>query len=112
MTPRRSLPSFSVWVRTTIPGATGVVQEAGVPRAPSISTTHNRQEPNASRLSVAHSLGTSRPACAAARITEVPGGTATATPSTVSSTVASPERAGVPKSGSFNRLIGSPPRSA
>jgi hypothetical protein len=90
------LPSFSVCVRTTIPGATGVVHDAGVPRAPSISTTHSRHEPNASRESVAHSFGMSRPACLAARITDVPGGTVTATPSIVTSTVAAPSRAGVP----------------
>ena len=34
--------------RTTMPGATGVVQEAGVPARPSISTRQRRQEPKAS----------------------------------------------------------------
>jgi hypothetical protein len=67
---------LSAWVWTTIPSATGVVQEAGVPRRPSISTTHRRQEPNASTLSVAHSLGTD-PGLGAARITLVPSGTVT-----------------------------------
>jgi hypothetical protein len=38
-------------------------------------------------------------------MTDVPGGTVTATPSIVTSTVAAPSRAGVPKSGSFSRLI-------
>ena len=37
----------SVVVGTFMPGATGVVQEAGVPPRPSISTRHTRQEPNA-----------------------------------------------------------------
>jgi hypothetical protein len=41
-----------------MPSATGVVQEAGVPRRPSISTRHSRQEPKASTLSVAQSFGT------------------------------------------------------
>ena len=58
MTLSRSLATFGVGVRTTMPSATGVVHEAGVPRRPSISTRQSRQEPNASRLSVAHNLGT------------------------------------------------------
>ena len=74
---------MSVWVRTTMPSATGVVQEAGAPVRPSISTRHRRQEPNASRLSVAQSLGTDTPAIWAARMTEVPSGTVTAWPSMV-----------------------------
>ena len=49
--------SLGVRVWTTMPSSAGVVQEAGVPLRPSISTRHRRQEPNASRLSVAHSLG-------------------------------------------------------
>src|SRR4051794_11827849 len=105
MTPRRSLATFSVWVRTTMPSAHGVVQEAGVPLAPSISTTHSRHDPKVSSESVAHSLGTSTPAVLAARITEVPGGTATSMPSMVNDTVAAPSRAGVPKSGSFNSTV-------
>ena len=87
---------MGVWVRTTMPSATGVVHDAGVPRRPSISTRHNRQEPNASRRSVAHSLGTSMPASAAARMTEVPSGTTTVKPSTSTATVAGPALAGVP----------------
>jgi hypothetical protein len=42
---------------TTMPGATGVVQEAGVPARPSISTRQSRQEPKASTMSVAQSFG-------------------------------------------------------
>ena len=58
-------------------GRPGVVHEAGVPLRPSISTRHSRHDPNASRLSVAHSFGMSTPASAAARMTEVPSGTVT-----------------------------------
>ena len=52
--------SFSrpVCVCTTMPGMTGVVQEAGVPARPSISTRQSRQEPKASTMSVAQSFGT------------------------------------------------------
>ena len=49
------------------------------------------------------------PAVAAARITDVPGATSTAMPSMVTATVASPGRAGVPRSGCLSRLTGSPP---
>ena len=45
-----------------MPSLTGVVHEAGVPLAPSISTRQSRHDPNGSRESVAHSLGTSTPA--------------------------------------------------
>ena len=77
ITPRRSRSSLGDCVVTCMPGVAGVVHEAGVPLRPSISTRHNRHEPNASRLSVAHNLGTSTPARAAARMTEVPSGTIT-----------------------------------
>ena len=96
MTFSRSLATFGVWVRTSMPSDTGVVHEAGVPRRPSISTRHSRQEPNASSVSVAHSLGMSTPASAAARMTDVPSGTETRSPSTSSETVAGPSLAGVP----------------
>ncbi len=69
--------SRSVWVRTFIPSRTGVVQDAGVPRTPSISTRHMRHEPQGSTVSVAQSLGTDCPASAAARMTEEPSGTVT-----------------------------------
>lgn len=102
---------MGVWVATFMPSAHGVVQEAGVPRRPSISTTQSRQEPNASRESVAQSLGMSTPASAAARITEVPSGTLTGIPSTSTDTVAGPGRSGVPKSGSFRSVMLCPPSS-
>ncbi len=88
ITPRRSLARFGVCVVTTMPSSAGVVQEAGVPRRPAISTRHMRQEPNGSRLSVAHSLGILVPSAIAAAITDVPAGTVTAAPSMVSVTTA------------------------
>jgi hypothetical protein len=78
-----------------MPSATGVVQEAGVPRRPSISTTQRRQEPKASTLSVAQSFGTCDPGLGGARMTEVPSGTVTSMPSILSVTGA-PAFAGVP----------------
>ena len=41
----RSFFSRSVWVWTTIPSCTGVVQEEGVPLRPPVSTMHSRHEP-------------------------------------------------------------------
>ena len=96
ITPRRSFAILGDCVRTFMPGSAGVVQEAGVPRRPSISTKHSRQEPNASMLSVAHSFGTCTPASTAARIIEVPRGTVTGLPSISSVTSVSAIRAGVP----------------
>ena len=90
--------TFSDWVRTTMPSATGVVQEAGRPRRPSISTTQRRQEPKASMLSVAQSFGTAMPASADARITLVPSGTVTSKPSMVRVTLVSARDGGVPRS--------------
>jgi hypothetical protein len=104
ITPRRKRSSFGVCVLTVMPGEHGVVHEAGVPLRPSISTKHKRHEPNGSSESVAHNFGTSTPASAAARMTEVPSATEIFTPSIVTSTaVCSPLRllgfgAGVPKS--------------
>jgi hypothetical protein len=65
-----------------MPGATGVVQEDGVPLRPSISTRQSRQEPNASSMSVAQSLGIAMPASIEARMIEVPAGTVMSKPST------------------------------
>src|SRR5262245_1333815 len=96
--------SVSERVRTTRPGATGVVQAAGVPARPSISTRHRRQEPKASRLSVAQSLGMAIPAIAAARRIEAPAGAVTATPSMVRAT-GSPTVSGVPRSYSRTRAM-------
>src|ERR1700677_479197 len=90
--------SRSVCVLTTMPGATGVVQDAGVPRRPSISTRQRRQEPKASTMSVAHSFGICVPASIAARMIEVPSGTVTLLPSMVSVTMVSDLERGVPKS--------------
>src|SRR5277367_4117107 len=88
-----------------MPLSTGVVQEAGVPRRPSISTRHRRQEPKASRLSVAQSFGTLTPRSVAARMTEVPAGTVTDSPSISRVTIVSERRAGVPWSSSLIRGI-------
>ena len=96
MTPRRILARASVWVRTDMPSRAGSVQAAGMPRRPSISTRQSRQEPKASRLSVAQSFGTGMPAVAAARMTDVPAGTDTGMPSMVSETVSAAAEAGVP----------------
>ena len=87
MTLRRSSRTVSVWVLTTMPSAHGVVHEAGTPLAPSTSTRHIRQEPNALSESVAHSLGIATPASVAARSTDVPAGTSTSRPSIVTDTV-------------------------
>ena len=106
MTPRRNRSSRGVRVRTIIPASAGVVQEAGVPFRPSISTRHRRHEPKASTLSVAQSLGIGLSMRAAAAITDVPGGTLTLRPSIVSVTVASPVRIGVPVSSSCKSAMG------
>ena len=96
MTLRRSRSTRGVWVCTTMPGSTGVVHDAGVPLRPSISTRHSRHEPNGSSESVAHNLGTDRPASEAARMTDVPAGTVTVTPSMSTDTICSDADAGVP----------------
>jgi hypothetical protein len=92
----RSRFSRSVCVFTTMPCATGVVHEAGVPLRPSISTRQSRHEPKASIMSVAHSLGICVPLSIAARMMEVPSGTVTSTPSMVSVTSFVALEAGVP----------------
>ena len=79
-----------------MPGVTGVVQEDGVPLRPSISTRQRRHEPNASTMSVAHSFGISMPASIEARMIDVPSGTVTSKPSTLSVTSVSEVEAGVP----------------
>ncbi len=79
-----------------MPCATGVVQDAGVPRTPSISTRQRRHEPNDSRLSVAQSFGMAMPLSAAARMTDVPAGTVTVRPSISSVTRVPDARFGVP----------------
>ncbi len=79
-----------------MPSATGVVQEAGVPARPSISTRQRRQEPKLFKLSVAQSFGIEVPARLAARMIEVPAGTVTLAPSTVSVICSAASEAGVP----------------
>ena len=69
------------------PGSTGVVQDAGVPARPSLSTRHSRHEPKASTVSVAQRLGTLIPASDAARMMDVPSGTVTSKPSMVKVTM-------------------------
>ncbi len=88
--------SRSVWVCTTMPSATGVVQEAGVPLRPWISTRQSRHEPNDSSMSVAQSLGICVPISIAARMIEVPSGTLSLTPSMVRVTSFFDLEAGVP----------------
>src|SRR5271170_976317 len=88
-----------------MPCSAGVVHEAGVPFRPSISTRHRRQDPKASRLSVAQSLGIGLSIRAAAAITDVRGGTLTLRPSIVRVTLGSPVRIGVPVSSSCNNAM-------
>ena len=95
---RRMRVMRSDWVRTTIPASTGVVQEAGSPLRPSISTRHTRHEPKLSSESVAQSLGTLIPASSAARITLVSTAVSISRPSIVSRTRCSDIDAGVPRS--------------
>ena len=96
ITPRRRSASLLFWVVTFIPASAGVVQDAGKPLRPSIWTRQRRHEPNASRLSVAQSFGIPMPALTDARITEVPSGTVTVTPSIVRVTSFTPGEKGVP----------------
>ena len=94
--PLRRRSRRSLFVRTTMPSATGVVQDAGVPPRPSISTRHNRQEPNASSMSVAQSFGISIPVSIAARMIDVPSGIEICLPSMDSETIFSDLERGVP----------------
>ena len=85
-----------VWVWTFMPSATGVVQDAGVPLRPSISTRQRRQEPKASSMSVAQSFGILVPSSIAARMIDVPSGTVICWPSISSVTIFSEVASGVP----------------
>jgi hypothetical protein len=67
-----------------------------VPARPSISTRQSRHEPKESSMSVEQSFGIAVPISMAARITEVPTGTVTATPSMVRLTIVSDFARGVP----------------
>ncbi len=98
ITPRRTSARLLFWVTTFKPSATGVVQDAGMPRPPSIWTTQSRQEPKGSMLSVAHNLGISMPILAAARMMDVPTGAVTLKPSISRVTNWVAVLAGVPKS--------------
>ena len=87
-----SATSLVAWVLTTMPSATGMVQEAcglGIGRplpASGTSTRHCRQAPTGSSSGWSQKRGIWTPTCSAARITSVPGGTLTWTPSMVSVT--------------------------
>src|SRR6186713_2443190 len=98
MTFLRSVSSRGLSVRTFMPSATVVVHEAGKPRRPSISTRHRRHEPKAFSVSVAQSLGIWLPTEEAARMSDVPSGTVTATPSISSVISLSAGLGGVPAS--------------
>ena len=90
----------------------GVVQEAGVPLRPSISTRQSRQEPKASTMSVAHSFGICVPASIAARMIEVPSGTVIWLPSMVSVTIVSDLERGRAEIGFFDERHSEAPYSA
>ena len=79
-----------------MPAATGVVQEAGVPLRPSISTRQRRQEPKLFIESVAQSFGIWVPSSIAARMIEVPSGTLIACPSISRVTILALSDLGVP----------------
>src|SRR5262245_50944362 len=81
-----------------MPASAGVVQEAGNPRRPSISTRQRRHDPNGSSVSVAQSFGMFMPAAAAAYITELPSGTVMETPLISREIVLSDVFFGVPRS--------------
>ncbi len=80
------------WVRTTMPSATVIVQEAcgfGIPRplpASGISTRHCRQAPTGSSSGWSQNRGIWMPICSAARITRVFFGTFTSMSSMVTVT--------------------------
>ncbi len=81
--------SEETWVLTTIPSATGIVQEGcglGKPRplpASGISTRHCLQAPAGSSSGWSQNLGMAVPICSAARMMRVPLGTLTCRPSMV-----------------------------
>ena len=85
-----SATSLVTWVLTTMPSATGSVQEAcglGKPRplpASGMSTRHWRQAPTGASSGWSQNRGIWTPTCSAARITSVSLGTVTWMPSMVS----------------------------
>ncbi len=68
---------------TTMPSAHSIVQEATGLRWPSTSTMHCRQAPAGASSGWSQKRGISTPIISAARMTRVPLGTFTSTPSTV-----------------------------
>src|SRR4051812_4874430 len=88
-----SATSLVTWVLTTMPSATGSVQEAcglGKPRplpASGMSTRHCRQAPTGESRGWSQNRGICTPTSSAARITSVFSGTETSIPSMVSDTV-------------------------
>ena len=87
-----SATSLVAWVLTTMPSATGIVQDAcglgnGRPLpASGTSTRHWRHAPTGSSSGWSQNRGIWTPTCSAARITNVSLGTLTWTPSMVSVT--------------------------
>src|SRR3954470_8856908 len=87
-----SATSLVAWLLTTMPSATGIVQEAcgfGMGRplpASGTSTRHWRQAPTGSSSGWSQNRGICTPTCSAARMISVPAGTLTRTPSIVSVT--------------------------
>ena len=88
-----SATSLVTWVLTTMPSATGRVQEAcglGKPRplpASGMSTRHWRQAPTGASSGWSQNRGIWTPTCSAARMTSVSLGTLSWMPSMVSDTV-------------------------
>ena len=82
-----SAASEVYWVRTTMSGVTVMVQEAIGLRCPSTSTRHCRQAPTGSSSGWSQNRGIWMPISSAARITKVPLGTLTSTPSMVRFTI-------------------------
>ena len=85
-----------------------MVQDAGVPLRPSISTRQRRHEPNELSESVAQSFGILVPSSIAARMIDVPSGTVMEWPSISSVTIWVAADFGVPKSVSLMRVILAP----
>ena len=94
-----SATSLVTWVLTTMPSATGRVQEAcgfGKPRplpASGTSTRHWRQAPTGASNGWSQKRGICTPTCSAARITRVSFGTLTWMPSMVTVTMSTAESA-------------------
>ena len=85
ITPRWAFSAIGevIWVRTTMPSVAVVVQEARGFRWPSTSTRHCLHAPTGSSRGWSQNLGICTPISSAARITKVPLGTLSSTPSMV-----------------------------